>query len=146
MEAFQDMGMWLQCVLVGAVWGFTNALMRLADTNYTKMEGNALKTLLLNWRWVLAFLANQSGSVLFYYTLRDSDLSLAVPVCQATTLMFNLIGAKVLGERFEGDPFSELLFTSSLLLLPKQRLTMLFTETGLGVILISCGVALMRPE
>ena len=95
--------MWLQCILVGAVWGLTNALMRQADASYTKQEGNFFLNLVRNWRWILAFLANQSGSILFYITLKDADLSLAVPVCQATTLLFNLIGSFFFGERLSGD-------------------------------------------
>lgn len=96
-------GMWIQCVLVGALWGLTNALMRKADAGYTKHEGNALLNVLRNWRWLIAFGLNQSASVLFYITLTGTDLSVAVPVCQGMTLIFNVIGAWALGEPFEGD-------------------------------------------
>ena len=91
-------------MLVGAVWGLTNAWMKLADASYTRKEGaNELMTLLMNWRWVLAFLSNQMGSILFYLTLKDADLSMAVPTCQATTLVFTVVGAVLMGEQFEGD-------------------------------------------
>ena len=102
--------MWIQCIFVGAVWGLTNALMKNADASYTVHDkGNAMINLIKNWRWILAFLANQSGSILFYMTLRDADLSVAVPVCQATTLLFNIIGAFLFGERFDGDPKCKLM-------------------------------------
>ena len=78
--------------------------MRLADARYVRSEtDNSLKSMLLNWRWVLAFLANQSGSLLFYVILKEADLSVAVPVTQATTLVFTVLGAILLGEPFGGN-------------------------------------------
>ena len=100
--------MWIQCLLVGAVWGITNALMKIVDSTYTNSVGeknlfNFFSNLLSNWRWVLAFLFNQIGSLLFYVTLKDADLSLAVPVCQVTTLLFTILGSFLFGERFTGN-------------------------------------------
>lgn len=115
--------MWLQCVAVGAVWGLTNAWMKQADARYSKKESDhILVNLITNWQWLLAFAANQSGSVLFYLTLRDADLSFAVPVCQATTLMFTTLGAVLLGEGLPGD----------------------LRWTALGILFVSMGIAIMR--
>jgi uncharacterized membrane protein len=92
------MDIWIQCVGVGAIWGFTNALMKRVDDTYSKNNG-----LLRNWRWFLAFGFNQFGSLLFYMTLQDADLSLVVPICQVTTLACTTCTAWLLGEKFEGD-------------------------------------------
>jgi len=56
--------------------------------------------------WLAAWAANQAGSAVFYYTLRSSDLSLAVPVTQASTLAFTAVTARALGEPGAGSPLA----------------------------------------
>lgn len=109
--------LWVWCVAVGAVWGLTNALMKRADELYTR-EGEVL----LNARWWLCFLANQSGSLLFYWLLSGSDMAVVVPICQATTLAFTCVGAYFLEDGAGKD----------------------WRWTGLGLVLVSVGVGLMR--
>ncbi|KAH9256114.1 hypothetical protein BASA81_005890 [Batrachochytrium salamandrivorans] len=109
--------LWVWCVAVGAVWGLTNAMMKRADELYTREGGEVL----LNLRWWLCFLANQSGSLLFYWLLSGSDMAMVVPICQATTLAFTCVGAYFLEEQ-AGD----------------------WRWTGLGLVLVSVGVGLMR--
>jgi uncharacterized membrane protein len=49
----------------------------------------------------LAFLLNQSGSILFYYSLANSDISLAVPICNGLALLFSIATSHLLGERVD---------------------------------------------
>ncbi|XP_040144236.1 transmembrane protein 234 isoform X2 [Ictidomys tridecemlineatus] len=59
----------------------------------------------LPWRrlWYLVpFLLNQCGSLLYYFTLASTDLTLAVPICNSLAIVFTLIVGKVLGEDIGG--------------------------------------------
>lgn len=60
------------------------------------------KFLVSNYRYVVPFLLNQSGSVVFYLTLASTDLSLAVPVCNSLALVFTMVTGKILGEDIGG--------------------------------------------
>ena len=78
----------LALILVGALWGCTNPLLRqgavaAADENLWRR--------LTQWRVWVPYLLNQAGSVLYYWTLGQSDLSLAVPICNALALVFSIV-------------------------------------------------------
>ena len=49
----------------------------------------------------LPYALNQCGSVLYYFLLASSDLSVAVPVCNALSLVFSCITSYLLGERVD---------------------------------------------
>lgn len=102
-------------VLVGAFWGCTNPLLRQgsskAEPSSSVAESDSpvssltqrITKALTKFRHVgvwLPYLVNQSGSILYYYTLSQSDLSLAVPICNALALLFSIATAYVLGEPF----------------------------------------------
>lgn len=61
-----------------------------------------MKTLFLNTEYLMPFLLNQSGSLLYYLTLASTDLTLAVPICNSLAIVFTLIVGKVLGEDVGG--------------------------------------------
>lgn len=42
---------------------------------------------------------NQSGSVLYFFTLQNVDLSLAVPVTNSLTFVFTALVGWILGEK-----------------------------------------------
>jgi hypothetical protein len=110
-------------VLVGAFWGCTNPLLRKGSTeaasSVTDDSGSSrdddskeqrcflssaqtVKTQLSKFRNVkvwLPYLLNQAGSVLFYFTLSKTDLSLAVPASNALALVFSVMTSHVIGER-----------------------------------------------
>lgn len=97
----------ISLVLVGAFWGCTNPLMRQGsqEVTATKQENNT------SWfsKWLsvrvwLPYALNQSGSLLFYYTLGHSDLSLAVPICNGLALVFSIVTSYWIGERTD-DPW-----------------------------------------
>jgi glucose uptake protein GlcU len=47
----------------------------------------------------LPYALNQCGSLLYYWLLASSDLSMAVPLCNALSLVFSCITSYALGER-----------------------------------------------
>mmetsp|Transcript_34431 Transcript_34431/g.63293 ORF Transcript_34431/g.63293 Transcript_34431/m.63293 type:complete len:160 (-) Transcript_34431:327-806(-) len=108
----------LSLILVGAFWGCTNPFMRkgFSETKSTKEkrdEGNnnnypnsGVKSfvskkifLLANIKVWLPYVINQLGSVLYYKTLASSNLTLSVPICNATAMVFSSITSAILGER-----------------------------------------------
>ena len=58
----------------------------------------ASATKFLNVRVWLPYALNQSGSILFYLVLSRSDLTLAVPICNALSLVFSIVTSFALGE------------------------------------------------
>ena len=106
----------LLLVLVGAFWGCTNPFLRKGAIEVTQGNDDAkedddaekrvsmLRVLgnsaakFLNIRVWLPYALNQSGSILFYVALSRSDLTLAVPVCNALSLVFSVVTSFALGE------------------------------------------------
>jgi uncharacterized membrane protein len=87
----------LSMVLVGAFWGCTNPLLRKGALEAQKSGSNFI-TKFLNVRVWLPYVLNQCGSILFYFLLAKSELSLAVPTCNALSLVFSCITSFMLGE------------------------------------------------
>ncbi|GCB71225.1 hypothetical protein scyTo_0010956 [Scyliorhinus torazame] len=52
--------------------------------------------------YLVPFLLNQSGSVIYYFTLASTDLSLAVLLSNSLTFLFTLLTGKLLGEDIGG--------------------------------------------
>ena len=108
-------------VLVGALWGCTNPLLRKgavetdddAKSNNQTIDASTTASSFLtsslkrfcNIKVWLPYLLNQSGSIVFYILLSQSDLSSAVPVCNGLALVFSLLtGIFVCGEPMD-KPF-----------------------------------------
>ncbi|XP_073408081.1 transmembrane protein 234 isoform X2 [Dendrobates tinctorius] len=100
----------LSLLVVSILWGATNPFLRRGaeGVELVKVEGRVrrllyeAKFLLSNYRYVVPFLLNQSGSLVFYITLASTDLSLAVPVCNSLALVFTMVTGKILGEDIGG--------------------------------------------
>ncbi|KAJ0009006.1 hypothetical protein NQD34_016421 [Periophthalmus magnuspinnatus] len=100
----------LSLVLVSMLWGCTNPLLKrgsrgietVAQPNRVAQVLAELKFLLLNLSYIVPFLLNQSGSLVYYYTLSTTELSLAVPVTNSLTFLCTLITGKLLSEEFGG--------------------------------------------
>ena len=116
-------------ILVGAFWGCTNPFMRKgfvdtksstnhtnptsddddtrADHTQTATSGKIIPfiihklALLANVKIWLPYAINQLGSVLFYKTLASSNLTLSVPICNATAMVFSSITSALLGEKVD---------------------------------------------
>ncbi|MCJ8731023.1 hypothetical protein PDJAM_G00191300 [Pangasius djambal] len=97
-------------VLVAALWGATNPFLRKGTEGIEHVRRGdkisqflaEVKFLFLNLKYLVPFLLNQSGSVVFYLTLATTDLSLAVPTVNSLSLVFTMFAGKLLGEEFGG--------------------------------------------
>ncbi|XP_041096639.1 transmembrane protein 234 [Polyodon spathula] len=97
-------------VIVAVLWGGTNPFLKKGTEGIEDVKkGNAvlqflaeIRFLFLNYKYLVPFLLNQSGSVIYYLTLASTDLSLAVPVSSSLTFLFTLLTGKLLGEEIGG--------------------------------------------
>ncbi|XP_068773765.1 transmembrane protein 234 isoform X1 [Struthio camelus] len=97
-------------VLVAVLWGSTGPFLRTGAAGLEQVWGQGrLRQLLaeirflgLNYKYMVPFLLNQCGSLLFYLTLASTDLSLAVPLCNSLALIATLVTGKILGEDIGG--------------------------------------------
>ncbi len=92
--------------LVALVWGCTNPLLKKGSQGIEEVHGRnrltqvlaELQFLALNWRYAVPFLVNQSGSLLYYLTLAEADISLAVPITNSLTFIVTTLAGRWLGE------------------------------------------------
>ncbi|KAK8795533.1 hypothetical protein WA158_000190 [Blastocystis sp. Blastoise] len=92
-------------VLVGALWGCTNPFLN----SGVKRKSNSVQTESSMWRYFIsmwtniAFLIpyalNQSGSLLFWYLLGKTNMSITVPVCNGLNFIFTALMSRILGEK-----------------------------------------------
>ncbi|KAL6105523.1 tmem234 [Pungitius sinensis] len=100
----------LSLLLVSVLWGCTNPFLKRGTEGIEHVRHNNRvrqllaegKFLLLNLKYLIPFLLNQSGSLVYYYTLSTTELSLAVPVANSLTFLCTLFTGKLLGEEFGG--------------------------------------------
>nr|XP_008271992.2 transmembrane protein 234 isoform X2 [Oryctolagus cuniculus] len=105
-------GQVLALVLVAALWGGTQPLLKRASGGLRRVHERTwarqllqeMKTLFLNTEYLMPFLLNQCGSLLYYLTLASTDLTLAVPICNSLAIVFTMIVGKILGEEIGGKP------------------------------------------
>lgn len=97
----------LSFIAVAVVWGGTNPLLKRGSAGMEKIKCSnrllqvimELKYLALKWTYVVPFLINQSGSILYYFTLGQADLSLAVPITNSLTFLVTTIVGRLIGEK-----------------------------------------------
>ncbi|KAL1927236.1 hypothetical protein VTP01DRAFT_3865 [Rhizomucor pusillus] len=100
-------------VLVAICWGATNPLIKagtagLENISRSYPQGGLkrwaaeLVYLLTRWQYVVPLALNLSGSVVYYYTLGKSEMSLAVPITNSLTFIFSLLTGLLLGEQLGG--------------------------------------------
>ncbi|XP_076421273.1 transmembrane protein 234 isoform X2 [Peromyscus maniculatus bairdii] len=114
-----SLGQVLALVLVAALWGGTQPLLKRASAGLQQVHEKTwarqllqeMKTLFLNTEYLMPFLLNQSGSLLYYLTLASTDLTLAVPICNSLAIVFTLIVGKVFGEDIGGKPVAGMVLT-----------------------------------
>ncbi|XP_028251982.1 transmembrane protein 234 [Parambassis ranga] len=100
----------LSLLLVSVLWGCTNPFLKrgtegienVTKTNRVSQLLAEVKFLFLNLKYLVPFLLNQSGSLVYYYTLSTTELSLAVPVANSLTFLCTLLTGRLLGEEFGG--------------------------------------------
>ncbi|XP_036398501.1 transmembrane protein 234 [Megalops cyprinoides] len=97
-------------LLVAVLWGGTNPFLKKGTEGIEEVKkGNVVlqflgevKFLFLNVKYLVPFLLNQIGSLVYYLTLATTDLSLAVPVTNSLTFLFTLLTGRLLGEDIGG--------------------------------------------
>ncbi|XP_045855844.1 transmembrane protein 234 isoform X2 [Meles meles] len=105
-----SLGQVLALVLVAALWGGTQPLLKRASSRLQQVRERTwarqllqeMKTLFLNTEYLMPFFLNQCGSLLYYLTLASTDLTLAVPISNSLAIVFTLIVGKFLGEDIGG--------------------------------------------
>ncbi|WOK99286.1 hypothetical protein Cni_G07998 [Canna indica] len=103
-------------IVVGLVWGSTNAVMRRGALVWdrklhlqasapgrrprSRLLGHLIRwlDLLLTWQYSIPFLVNLSASAAFFHMLGGAPISVAVPVTNATTFAATAVAAMLLGE------------------------------------------------
>lgn len=94
-------------VVVGFLWGATNPLIKRGSVGIDAIEANnkitkillELKFMVTRWQYILPFLLNQCGSVLYVFALQKSELSVAVPIANSCSFLFTALMALCLGEK-----------------------------------------------
>nr|XP_061799035.1 transmembrane protein 234-like [Nerophis lumbriciformis] len=100
----------LGLLLVSVLWGCTNPFLRRGTEGIEHVDKKGkvaqflaeVKFLFFNLKYLIPFVLNQSGSLVYYYTLSTTDLSLAVPVSNSLTFLWTLVTGKLLGENLGG--------------------------------------------
>uniref|UniRef100_A0A8B9Z7W7 Transmembrane protein 234 n=1 Tax=Buteo japonicus TaxID=224669 RepID=A0A8B9Z7W7_9AVES len=94
-------------VLVAVLWGSTgpargSGLCCPLTAGHMVGLQAATDRLVFFLQYMVPFLLNQGGSLLFYLTLASADLSLAVPLCNSLALIVTLVTGRLLGEDIGG--------------------------------------------
>ncbi|XP_066591950.1 transmembrane protein 234 homolog [Prorops nasuta] len=92
--------------IVALLWGITNPLIKRGANGLERIESFTLYDqilkeayfLITNWKYILPFLVNQMGSVIYFLTLGSTDISLAVPLSNTLTFVFTALTGWALGE------------------------------------------------
>ncbi|KAL9980817.1 hypothetical protein ACROYT_G009455 [Oculina patagonica] len=91
---------------VSMLWGSTNPLIRKGSKGIEDIHRSGrirqflaeIFFLASNWKYLIPFLLNQCGSVVYYLTLASVDLSIAVPITNSLTMIITTLTGKLLGE------------------------------------------------
>ncbi|KAF6111910.1 transmembrane protein 234 [Phyllostomus discolor] len=106
-------GQVLALVLVAALWGGTQPLLKRASSRLQPVHERTWVRQLLQEMKTL-FLNFECGSLLYYLTLASTDLTLAVPISNSLSIVFTLVVGKVLGEDIGGKrPFAGMVLTTA---------------------------------
>eukprot|EP01128_Nolandella_sp_AFSM9_P008062 TRINITY_DN4631_c0_g1_i1.p1 TRINITY_DN4631_c0_g1~~TRINITY_DN4631_c0_g1_i1.p1 ORF type:complete len:144 (+),score=32.75 TRINITY_DN4631_c0_g1_i1:32-433(+) len=97
----------LSLIAVGFLWGVSNPFMKRGSQGVTELPKSSWTIINLIREYIflftsplylISFLVNMCGSVLFYKALGDSDLSMIVVMSNSLTFLFTTITSKFLGE------------------------------------------------
>ncbi|GFG38263.1 hypothetical protein Cfor_01902 [Coptotermes formosanus] len=84
-------------IAVGILWGATNPFIKKGSAGVENVKA-AHSSLQLLCEYMLPFILNQFGSVLYFITLGTSDLTLAVPVANSLTFVATAVCGWAVGE------------------------------------------------
>ncbi|KYQ88230.1 hypothetical protein DLAC_11833 [Tieghemostelium lacteum] len=97
----------LSLVLVGLIWGGTNPLIKRGSEGVSRVQkSNFLLQILFEFYYLwsrlsyaIPMIINLSGSIVFFYTLSQTDISLVVPISNSLTFLFTSVTGLLLGEQ-----------------------------------------------
>ncbi|XP_018580296.1 transmembrane protein 234 homolog [Anoplophora glabripennis] len=97
----------LSLMFVALLWGGTNPLIKKNSKEILNVKADSrilqfileLKYLATNVRYLIPMALNQLGSVLYFLTLKNVDLTLSVPVANSLTFVFTALSGWILGEQ-----------------------------------------------
>ncbi|XP_013194423.1 transmembrane protein 234 homolog [Amyelois transitella] len=101
-------------ILTGALWGCTNPFIRQGTKGLRKVRAKTvlgqvyaeIAFLLGNWRYVLPWLANQSGSLAYLAAVQRAPLSVAVPTANGLAFAFTAVVGAAVGTEEPLDKWS----------------------------------------
>lgn len=104
----------LSFMSVALVWGITNPLLKKGSVGIEKIKRpgklhqlfSELIFLVRRWQYVVPFLINQSGSLLYYLTIGQADISLAVPITNSLTFLVTFVAGVLMGEKPPSSNFT----------------------------------------
>ncbi|KXN65742.1 hypothetical protein CONCODRAFT_20589, partial [Conidiobolus coronatus NRRL 28638] len=111
----------LSFLIVGALWGLTNPFIKQGTQPLNNTNSSFITkciTLVTNWKFIVPLALNLCGSSVYYFMLGEAEISLSIPITNAITLCFTIIGDSILS---------------------KQNLINM--RTGLGILLIVAGIS-----
>ncbi|XP_043583774.1 transmembrane protein 234 homolog [Bombus pyrosoma] len=93
-------------ILVAFLWGVTNPFIKKGAKGLENVKSSSkffkffkeLAFLITNLKYIIPFIINQCGSVLYFLTLNKVDISLAIPVTNSLTFVITAITGWILGE------------------------------------------------
>lgn len=93
--------------IVALIWGITNPFIKEGskpiaskheDQHWLKRTITEIITLIMHPGYVIPFLCNIGGSVLYYFVLAHTDITYTAPVVNALTLVVSTVVSGMLGE------------------------------------------------
>ncbi|CAD1473483.1 unnamed protein product, partial [Heterotrigona itama] len=90
--------------VVAFLWGVTNPFIKKGAKGLENVKSSSnfgqffkeLAFLVTNLKYIIPFIINQSGSVLYFLTLSKADISLAVPVTNSLTFVITAMTGWIL--------------------------------------------------
>eukprot|EP00128_Syssomonas_multiformis_P018474 Colp12_sorted_trinity150504_noHs@34210 len=91
-------------ILVALVWGTTNPFLKYASEGLNDIKKDSptsqffaqLFYMVTTWQYAVSWLLNQSGSVLYFWTLSESDITLASPIANSLTMAVTTVVGSLL--------------------------------------------------
>ena len=92
--------------LVALLWGITNPFIKRGAKGLENVKSSSkfgqffkeLGFLITQLKYIIPFIINQGGSLLYFLSLSNADISLAVPVTNSLTFVITAITGWFLGE------------------------------------------------
>ncbi|KAL1501304.1 hypothetical protein ABEB36_006649 [Hypothenemus hampei] len=112
----------LSLLCVSALWGLTNPYIKKNSKSIEKIKSESifiqffleLKYLMTNFHYLIPMGLNQLGSLLYFITLQNIDLTLSVPLANSLTFIFTAMSGIHLKER---RPSKRILFGCAFILI-----------------------------